>query len=191
MFYGKVSPVPITSFVVELTSRRQPLITRRNLLSAMSAGGVASIMPGALQPALPQTTRTTARMLVGFPAGGSVDFVARLLVNELAAYASPFIVENRPGASGRIAIDGLKNSAADGSAMLLTPASTVTLYPHIYKSLNYDAFHDLIPVSSVCSFPYLLTIGPMVSGDVKTLSDFIAWCRANPGKATYATPGPG
>jgi tripartite-type tricarboxylate transporter receptor subunit TctC len=75
--------------------------------------------------------------------------------------------------------------------MILTPASTIVLYPHIYKALKYDAFQDFIPVTTVCSFPYLLSIGPLVSPEVKTLADFIGWCRANPERATYGTPGPG
>jgi tripartite-type tricarboxylate transporter receptor subunit TctC len=166
------------------------MFTRRDFL-AMGATGLASFAPAPWQTARSQAIRNSARMLVGFSAGGSVDFVARLLVNEMRTYAPSFIVENRPGATGRIAMDALKNSPADGSAMILTPASIITLFPYIYKSLNYDAFHDVIPVASVCSFPYLFSIGPMVPGDVKTLADFIGWCRANPSKATFGTPGPG
>jgi len=120
------------------------MFTRRDFL-AMGATGLASIAPAPWQTARSQAIRNSARMLVGFSAGGSVDFVARLLVNEMRTYAPSFIVENRPGATGRIAMDALKNSTADGSAMILTPASIITLFPYIYKSLNYDAFHDVIP----------------------------------------------
>jgi tripartite-type tricarboxylate transporter receptor subunit TctC len=166
------------------------MITRRRFMSG-SATGLAFAAMGAASQVPAQVAGRNARMLVGFPPGGSADFVARLLVNELKDYASSIVVENRPGATGRIALDGLRTSAADGSTMVLTPASTIVLYPHIYKALKYDAFQDFIPVSTVCSFPYLISIGPMVPGHVKSLADFIAWCRANPSQATYGTPGPG
>jgi hypothetical protein len=70
--------------------------------------------------------------------------------------------------------------------MALTPASLIVLFPHVYKSLNYDPSRDFIPVTSVCTFPYLLTVGPMVPPQVKTVADFIGWCRANPCKRPTA-----
>jgi tripartite-type tricarboxylate transporter receptor subunit TctC len=106
-------------------------------------------------------------------------------------YASPFIVENRPGASERIALEAVKSSAADGSTLLLTGSSSMAVVPHVYKKLNYDPLQDFTPVTTVCSFPFLLTVGPMVPGQVKTLADFISWCRANPKQATYGTVGAG
>jgi tripartite-type tricarboxylate transporter receptor subunit TctC len=105
-------------------------------------------------------------------------------------YASPFIVENRPGASERIALEAVKSSAADGSTLLLTGSSSMAVVPHVYK-LNYDPLLDFTPVTTVCSFPFLLTVGSMVPGRVKTLADFISWCRANPKQATYGTVGAG
>jgi tripartite-type tricarboxylate transporter receptor subunit TctC len=144
------------------------------------------------QPARSQIVRNPARMLVGFTTGGSIDVVARLLVNEMKSYSSSsFVVDNRPGAGGRVALDALKDSAADGSVMILTPTGTITLYPHVYKTLGYNALKDFAPVTTVCSFPYLLTVGPRVPAAVKTLADFIAWCRANPKEANYATAGAG
>ena len=128
-----------------------------------------------------------SRILVGFPAGGNTDFVARLLANELKSYSSTVIVENRSGASGRLALDGLKSSAADGLTVTLSPAAMIVLFPHIYKNLKYDALADFVPVTLVCSFPYLLAVGPMVPGHVTTLADFIVWCRANPKLASFGT----
>jgi len=167
------------------------MITRRRALSLACCGTLASAMPGLLQTAKSQPLRSVSRILVGFPAGGNGDFIARLLANEMKGYSSTVLVENRPGAGGRVALDGLKVSAADGSTMILTPATTMVLYPHIYKALRYDAFADFIPVTKVCDFPYLVTVGPMVPVHVKTLADFIAWCRSNPSQATYGTPGAG
>jgi tripartite-type tricarboxylate transporter receptor subunit TctC len=165
-------------------------MNRRHLLTA-SAAGLAVSSAGLVPYSFAQPGGRTARMLVGFPAGGNLDFVARLLVNELKAYSSTFIVENRTGAVGRLALDGLKSSIADGSTMTLTPAAMIVFFPHIYKSLKYDPFADFVPVTMVCSFPYLVTVGPGVPDQVKTIADFFAWCRANPRLAAYGTGGVG
>jgi tripartite-type tricarboxylate transporter receptor subunit TctC len=162
------------------------MMTRRQLLTA-SAAGFAFNATGLVPSGFAQLGGKTARMLVGFPAGGNADFVARLLANDMKGASSAVIVENRSGASGRLALESLKSSAADRKTMILTPAATIVLFPHIYKSLKYDPFADFIPVTAVCSFPYLLTVGPMVPGQVKTLADFIDWCRANPRLATHGT----
>jgi tripartite-type tricarboxylate transporter receptor subunit TctC len=145
------------------------------------------------QPARSQIVRNPARMLVGFmPGGSSLDAVARLLVNEMKNYSSSsFIVENRPGASGRLALQAVKRSAADGSVMILTPAGGIVLLPHVEETLGYDALNDFAPVTTVCDYPFLLTVGPRVPAAVKTLADFIAWCRANPKEASYASDGAG
>jgi tripartite-type tricarboxylate transporter receptor subunit TctC len=162
-------------------------MTRRQLLTA-SAAGFAFNATGLVPCGFAQLGGKTARMLVGYPAGGNADFVARLLANDMKSASSAVIVENRSGASGRLALESLKSSGADGSTMILTPAAMIVLFPYIYKSLKYDPFADFIPVTAVCSFPYLLTIGPMVPDHVKTVADFIAWCRANPRLATHGTP---
>jgi tripartite-type tricarboxylate transporter receptor subunit TctC len=85
----------------------------------------------------------------------------------------------------------LKNGVADGSAMVLTPASNLVVLPHVYKTLGYNAFSDFAPVSRVCSFPFLITVGPMVPASVATLADFVQWCIANPKRATYGTAAAG
>jgi tripartite-type tricarboxylate transporter receptor subunit TctC len=166
---------------------KRVFLSRRRLLTA-SAAGLAFSATGLVPYGFAQLGGKIARMLVGYPAGGNADFVARMLANDMKGASSAVIVENRSGASGRLALESLKSSAADGSTMILTPAAMIVLFPHIYKSLKYDPFADFIPVTAVCSFPYLLTVGPMVPGQVKTLADFIAWCRANPRLATHGTP---
>jgi tripartite-type tricarboxylate transporter receptor subunit TctC len=168
---------------------------RRFLLG--SAGTLASyalgLSPSLAQPspAPAQPLHATARIMVGFPPGGTSDVIARLVAEQMKAYASSTIIENRPGAGGRIVMDLLKTSAADGSVMVLTPAVAVALYPHVYKSLSYNPQQDFAPVSTICTTSMLFAVGPMVPGTVKTLADFIAWCRSNPNQASYGTPGAG
>jgi tripartite-type tricarboxylate transporter receptor subunit TctC len=169
-----------------------PMITRRKFVSLTSAGGLASAFPGKPRPAgAQQANHITTRMLVGFTAGGAIDVIARMLVEGMKDYSSSFIVDNRPGAGGRLALGALKSSPADGSAMILTPASNVAVFPHVYKRLGYDAFRDFAPVTTVCSFPFLITVSPMVPAEVTTLADFVKWCGANPKQASYGTAAAG
>jgi tripartite-type tricarboxylate transporter receptor subunit TctC len=133
----------------------------------------------------------TARIMVGFPAGSSLDFVARVLAEYVKDFAPSIIVDNRPGAGGRLPLDALKSGVHDGSLMVLTPGDQVALFPHVYAKLGYDVLRDFAPVSTVCMVQFLWVVGPLVPPQVKTLADFIAWCRANPKSATYASPGEG
>ena len=163
--------------------------TRRRFV-ALSA---AALTAGAVAPAPVQANvvNHTARLLVGFPAGSSPDVVARILAEHLRGYAPSVIVDNRPGAGGRLPLEALKSGERDGSFIALTPGDQVALFPHVYAKLGYDALRDFAPVSTVCKVQFLLTVGPLVPVDVKTLADFVGWCRANPKLASYGSPGEG
>jgi len=161
------------------------MMSRRHLLTA-AAAGLAVAPYGIARAGI-----RSAHLLVGFPAGGTTDVIARLLVGAMGDYASNIIVENRSGAAGRFAIESLKAAPSDGSVFLLTPIATMTLYPHVHKHLRYDPFEDFVPVTTAGEVSYLLTIGAKVPAEVKTLADFVAWCRDNPEQATYGSPGAG
>lgn len=167
------------------------MTTRRRALSLACGSALASVFAGFPFSARAQTSHSVTRLLVGFGAGGAIDVIARMLVDGMKDYPASFIVDNRPGAGGRVALGALKIGPADGTSMILTPASAITVYPHAYKKLSYDAFKDFAPVSTVCSFPFLITTGPLVPSGVGTLADFIGWCRANPKLATYGTAAAG
>ncbi len=164
------------------------MITRRTFLAGTAGFSTLALSSarGRAQPG-PRTTR----IVVGFAAGGGPDTVARLLAENLKSYASTAIVENRPGAGGRLALEFLKTAPADGSVVVITPGDQLALFPHIYKSLNYDPLRDFVPVSTVGSVQFLLAVGPRVPPSVNSLEAFIAWCKANPAAATYGTPGAG
>lgn len=164
------------------------MLTRRRFIAATAAAGVSVARPRRAQS---QAAGKLTRMIVGFPPGGSSDVVARLIIDQMKGYASTIIVDNRPGAGGRIALEVAKASAADGSVVVLSPASMIVLYPHLYKPLGYDPVQDFIAVTTVCAFPFVLSVGPMVPREVKTLADFIGWCKANPKLASYGTSGAG
>jgi tripartite-type tricarboxylate transporter receptor subunit TctC len=157
---------------------------------------VAVSAASALSMGLPSTSKAkvfdrNVRIMVGFPAGSSPDFVARLLAEHVKDYAPTFLVDNRPGAGGRLPLELLKSGERDGSIMAITPGDQVALFPHVYAKLGYDALRDFAPVSTLCVVQFLLVVGPLVPGDVKTVADFIGWCRANPSLANYGSPGEG
>jgi len=163
--------------------------SRRRFITVSSAAAVSGLfVPSGGRADL---VSRTARIMVGFPAGSSPDFVARLLAEYVKGYAPSLIVDNRPGAGGRLPLDALKGGERDGSLMALTPGDQVALFPHVYAKLGYDALRDFAPVSTVCMVQFLFVVGPVVPPEVKTVTNFITWCRANPKLASYGSPGEG
>ncbi len=163
-------------------------IRRRRVVGALGAIGTGL----ALSRAAWAEELDSLKILVGFPPGGSADVVARHLADKLApGYTKSAIVDNKPGAAGRIAIDALKASPPDGRTLLLTPASTVTVYADIYRNLSYNPYTDLVPVSLAATFVHGLAVGPMVPAEVKSLAQFADWAKANPSKASCGNPGEG
>ena len=164
---------------------------RRNFVQ--SAGALAAI--GALSPLVARAQGLEQVKIVnGFPAGGTADATSRRVGEHLRGSAftkNTAVVENKPGAGGRIACETVKNAAPDGSTLLLTPYSCTAVYPHIYTKLSYDPFKDLMPVSIAAVMHHGLAVGPMVPETVKNVRDYVAWCKANPGKASYGSPAAG
>ena len=166
------------------------MTNRREFVKAL--GGAAAL--GTLYPlgALAQAVQQ-AKIYYGFPAGSAGDSVARRVAEKLGD--TPYskinaVVENKPGAGGRIALDTLKTSPADGSVLCLAQASALSTYPHIYTKLSYG-LADFAPISIGAVMTHGLAVGPMVPASVKTLKDYIAWAKANPGQASYGSPGAG
>ena len=134
------------------------------------------------------------KIINGFPAGGTADNTSRNIANKLAGSAytkNAGVVENKTGAGGRIACDAVKAAPADGSTLLLTPYSMMSLYPHIYAKLSYDPVKDFTPVCIGSSLVHGLAVGPMVPASVKNLKDYLAWAKANPKDASYGSPAAG
>jgi len=133
----------------------------------------------------------TARILVGFPPGGTTDVMSRKVAEKLRGpYARAVVVDNRPGAGGQIAVTALRDSPADGSVMLLTPSSMLTIYPFTFPKLNYR-IDEVTPVSLAMYTQHVFSVGPLVPDSVKDLKSFFAWAKANPDKASYGSPGAG
>lgn len=127
------------------------------------------------------------RILVGFPPGGESDLVARLLADGLrGSLGVPVIVDNRPGASGMLAAEMLKNAAPDGRTLMVAPIAVTVFAPLTHTRLRYDPLQDFAPVSLVANFQMALAVGP--GSPAATLHEYLDWVRANPAKATYGVP---
>ncbi|MBK8764786.1 MAG: twin-arginine translocation pathway signal protein [Burkholderiaceae bacterium] len=162
---------------------------RRRLMLKLSALALPLAGQGT---AIAQARPDAVRVLCGYPPGGASDSIARRLAERIAGgYARVAVVDNKPGAAGRLAVEELRKGPADGSTLLITPASVVTMYPHVYRQLSYDVFTDLAPVAVVASTAFALAVGPKVPASVQSLDDFAKWCKANPALAQCGNAGAG
>ncbi len=132
----------------------------------------------------------TTKIVVGFPPGGSVDVIARLLAEKLrVSLGQNVIVDNKPGAGGRVALNEVKRAAPDGQTLILSPSGALVIQPWLYSNLGYDPIKDFTAISRVTTFDFAVTVGPGApAGDIKSV---LAWMKANPSKANYATSGAG
>ncbi len=156
--------------------------------SLMRIAAFLLVLLGGVGAALAQDR--PVRILVGFAPGGTADIVARLVADKLKdALGQPVIVENRAGATGRIAAEALKNSPADGSAIMLAPVGAIVVAPQAYKSNPFDTLKDFAPLSHAANLHLAIAVANNVP--VKTLKEYITWVKANKEKAFYATSGAG
>lgn len=125
------------------------------------------------------------RLLVGLAAGGGVDLVARIFSTKLAdALGQPFVVENRLGGGSIVAIESTVKAAPDGYTLLFSPNGAMVMNPTIYRKLSYAPLQDLTPISLAVTFPLVVSINANLP--VKSVSDLVAWLKANRGKANCA-----
>jgi tripartite-type tricarboxylate transporter receptor subunit TctC len=162
-------------------------LPRRQFLHLAAA---AAALPTASRMARAQTyPLRPVRIMVGFAAGGINDVVARLIGQSLSErLRQPFVVENRAGASGNIATETVVNAAPDGYTLLLIGSSN-TINPTLYEKLNFNFVRDIIPVAGIMRAPLVMEVNPAFPA--KTVPEFIAYARANPGKINMASGGSG
>jgi tripartite-type tricarboxylate transporter receptor subunit TctC len=159
---------------------------RRFLHLAASAVALPAVTRRARADAYP--TRPV-RMVVGFPASNASDIVARLAAQKLSErLGQSFVVENRPGAGGNIGVEFVVNATPDGYT-LLAGSTSATINATLYEHLNFNFLRDIVPVAGVARAPYLLVLTP--SFPAKTVPEFIAYAKANPGKINMASAGIG
>ncbi len=159
--------------------------------------GMAAAITAALNPtAFAQSGMPfeQVKILYGFPPGSAGDICARRVGDKFAGSSytkNNGIVDSKPGAGGQIALNLLKAAPADGSVIAMTPFSAISLYPHIFKNLQYKPFEEFQPIGTASMIHHGLAVGPMVPAKVKTVKDFLAWAKANPDKASYGSPAAG
>jgi tripartite-type tricarboxylate transporter receptor subunit TctC len=162
-------------------------LPRRNFLHL--AAGAAAL------PAVSQFARAQAypsrpvRIVVPFAAGGATDIIARLIGQWVSArLGQPFVIENRPGAGSNIGTEIVVNAPPDGYTLLLVGASSA-INATLYEKLNFNFLRDITPVAGVISVPFIMAVNPSVPA--KTVSEFIAYAKTNPGKVNMASGGNG
>ncbi|HEV8520328.1 MAG TPA: tripartite tricarboxylate transporter substrate binding protein [Burkholderiales bacterium] len=129
------------------------------------------------------------RIVVGFPAGGPIDIVARMMAPKLSeALGQQVVVDNRGGANGMIGTEFVAKSAPDGYTMILT-STGLAINPHLYPKIPYDTLRDLAPVTLVTSTPELFVVHPSVPA--KTMKEMIALAKARPRQISIASTGSG
>ena len=130
------------------------------------------------------------RIVVGFPAGGGADIVARLLGQWLSErLGQPFIVENRPGAASNIASEAVAKAAPDGYTLLLVIMPPNAINATLYDNLNYNFIRDIAPIAGLTSDPLVMLLNPSVP--VQSVPEFIAYAKTNPAKINMASGGIG
>ena len=130
------------------------------------------------------------KILVGLPPGGAVDIGARLVGAKLqGSLGQTVVIENKPGASTRIALQAVKLSEPNGQTLLVAPDAVVTLFPHVFKQVGYDPFKDLTPISQILHWSYGFAV-PEAS-PAKTFAEFVALAKADPKLAFFASPSTG
>jgi tripartite-type tricarboxylate transporter receptor subunit TctC len=130
------------------------------------------------------------RVIVPHPAGGSVDAVARMVTRKLAdVLGKPFIVENRGGANGNIGAAAAASAAPDGYTLLFTTTGPLVFNRLIYKATAFDPVRDFAPIVKVSAIPLVVVANASIP--VKTISELVAYVKANPGRVSYASPGNG
>lgn len=129
------------------------------------------------------------RLIVGLAPGGATDILARLIAQWLTEHlGQPFIVENRPGAAGNVATEAVTNMPPDGYALLMISSANM-INASLYDKLNYNFIRDIAPVASVAGVPLVMEVHPSVPA--RTVPEFIAYAKANPGKISMASAGIG
>lgn len=163
-------------------------VTRRQVV-----GGLAALAAASSAPLRAQAPLEMARILCGFPAGGTTDAAGRRLADSLRTlgYARQAIVENKVGAGGRLAFDEMRRGPADGSLLIVQPETVITLQPHVDPKNTPFKFEDGVAVAGCGTVQYGFAVGPAVPEAVKTVRDFLDWARANPARANFGSPGAG
>ena len=159
-------------------------------MSVLRILGCCVLLSYAIASAAQGFPERAMRLVVPFPAGGTVDAVARTVAQRLSeTLRYPMVVENRPGASGSIGAETVARANPDGHTLLLATASTHGTNPSVHQALPYDPIRDYAPVALIGTTPYILVVHPLISAN--TLTELLTLIRAQPGRLNYGSYGSG
>src|SRR5436305_419111 len=162
-------------------------LTRRQAIAG--CGGLAVLIA---PRAFAQTTypSRTIKMIVPYPAGGTTDFLGRLVAEQIKiGLGATVIVENKPGAGTTLGAEQVAKAEGDGYTLLMATSTTLAINKTLYKKLPYDPVKDFTPIALVAGVPFALIINPMLPA--KTLAEFIAYAKSKPGELAYGSAGNG
>jgi tripartite-type tricarboxylate transporter receptor subunit TctC len=164
----------------ETTLKRSHFI-RAAVLTAISTLASPFVTAQATQP---------VKLIVGFPPGGSVDTIARVFAEQARVQlGTTVVVENRAGASGKIAVDAMLNAPADAMTVLIAPTSALELGPMVLTAMKFDVITDFVPIGSLAEYGFAVAAG--AASGVKDIGAYKVWAKANPSLSSFATPGLG
>jgi len=165
-------------------------ITRRLATLLAAAGFMASIATMATTAGAQTTLDSPLHIVVGYAPGGATDRVARIVGDKLSARLGvPVVVDNKPGAGGRLAAQQVKAATASQNVLMLANPAVMVVAPLVFKDNNYDPERDFVPVSHVNAYDFALSVSPHLP--VRELNHLLAWMRANPLQANVGVPATG
>jgi tripartite-type tricarboxylate transporter receptor subunit TctC len=141
--------------------------------------------------ALAAQAQDVRKVVLGFPPGGTLDVLGRAVAQAAAEEpgGGTWVVDNQPGAGSLLAAQNVARALPDGRTLLLAPVVVPAFMPHLYKKLTFDPLADLVPVAELGSFNFALVVGASVP--VKSVAEWVAYCKANPGKTSFGSFGAG
>jgi tripartite-type tricarboxylate transporter receptor subunit TctC len=169
----------------------------RRILRSLGGGGLLALIliAAVTLPARAQNDAATSypnrviRMIVGFGAGGGNDIFARLVAQKLQdILGETVIVENKPGAGGRLASEYVASQSPDGYTLLVGATGAMSIAAAIYPDLRYSPTKSFVPMAMIAHFPLFLVVPE--NGPVKSVKELVAWTKAHPAKTNYATTSP-
>jgi tripartite-type tricarboxylate transporter receptor subunit TctC len=161
---------------------------RRQILGSVLAAAACTLLAA---PAAAQDYPTKpVKVIVAFTAGGTTDILARAVSQKLTErFKQNFLVDNKPGAGGNLGTEQAARAAADGYTLIVNSVGPIAVNPTLFKKLNINPLVDLVPVVQIADVPNVLVVHPEVPA--RTLQEFLAYAKANPGKLNYGSTGIG
>ena len=166
-----------------------PCVRAASILGLTALSTLLAAFPAHTQHGTGDYPNRPVRILIGFAAGGGTDAVARLVAQRLQdSLGNTFLVENRAGASGRMAPDAVAKATPDGYTLLGAAPGAMTVGTAIWDKIPYNIMKDFVPISLISDYPLVVVVSK--DHPARSIQDLTAWLKANPGRANYPTPSP-